>query len=86
MTRKQKTVGPLIKNSVLNKKKAPLTSAGAGLEAVRAIAPHFFDQCSPLRPIWATRCTVYAQNFADVDEAHEDRNHDGDAFSVTAIW
>ena len=59
---------------------------GAGLVAVRAIAPHFFDQCSPARPIWATRCTVYAQTFADVDEAHEDRSHDGDAFSVTAIW
>merc|ERR1719424_2515679 len=59
---------------------------GEGLGAVRAIAPYFFDQCSPARPIWATRCSVYAQNFADVDEAHEDNHHAGDAFSVTAIW
>ncbi|KAH8066012.1 hypothetical protein JL722_407 [Aureococcus anophagefferens] len=59
---------------------------GAPLDAIRALLPHFYDQCSPARPSWVTRCTIYAQSFADVDEAHEDRSHDGDAFSVTAIW
>ena len=59
---------------------------GLSLAAIRDALPVFYDQCSPARPSWVTRCTIYAGSFADVDEAHEDRVHDDGAFSVTAIW
>lgn len=56
------------------------------LSVVRTLVPHFYDQCDVDKPVWVTRCSIYMQTFIDIDEAHEDRQHDSTGFSVTAIW
>lgn len=59
---------------------------GVSMSIIRSLLPHFYDQCDPFKPVWVTRCSIYAQTFIDIDEVHQDRNHDEKAFSVTAIW
>ena len=83
---REKASDASLEHNAMAKNMADEECDGAALAAIRELAPHFYEQCDASKPMWVTRCTIYAQSFVDVDESHKDRSHDALAFSVTAIW